>query len=180
METCHPPPPPPSPPPGGRPPCGSGRCPARRGTRRRGRVVLRARTLWSIRRASPPARQRLQAKRSSVVRNFSSLLLVFFARRRPLPPPPSRLTAQLRHRRLHLLFSFPFVPNPQSHSPFPLTKHHIAKTKRALAPFPQTIPLCLSSVEEHVECWIFRIQHNFVRRCCENAGMYDVFCVWCV
>ena len=95
-------------------------------------------------------------------------------------PPPSRLTAQLRHRRLHLLFSFPFVPNPQSHSPFPLTMHHIAKTKRALAPFPQTIPLCLSSVEEHVECWIFRIQHNFVRRCCENAGMYDVFCVWCV
>ena len=98
----------------------------------------------------------------------------------PSPPRPSRLTAQLRHRRLHLLFSFPFVPNPQSHSPFPLTKHHIAKTKRALAPFPQTIPLCLSSVEEHVECWIFRIQHNFVRRCCENAGMYDVFCVWCV
>ena len=98
----------------------------------------------------------------------------------PLPPPPSRLTAQLRHRRLHLLFSFPFVPNPQSHSPFPLTMHHIAKTKRALAPFPQTIPLCLSSVEEHFECWIFRIQHNFVRRCCDNAGMYDVFCVWCV
>ena len=96
------------------------------------------------------------------------------------PPPPSRLTAQLRHRRLHLLFCFPFVPNPESHSPFPLTKHHIAKTKRALAPFPQTIPLCLSSVEEHVECWIFRIQHNFVRRCCENAGMYDVFCVLCV
>ena len=98
----------------------------------------------------------------------------------PLPPPRSRLTAQLRHRRLHLLLSFPFVPNPQSHSPFPLTMHHIAKTKRALAPFPQTIPLCLSSVEEHVECWIFRIQHNFVRRCCDNAGMYDVFCVWCV
>ena len=99
----------------------------------------------------------------------------------PAPPsPPSRFTAQLRHRRLHLLFSFPFVPNPQSHSPFPLTMHHIAKTKRALATFPQTIPLCLSSVEEHVECWIFRIQHNFFRRCCENAGMYDVFCVWCV
>ena len=95
----------------------------------------------------------------------------------PSPPPPP---VSSHRAATHLLFSFPFVPNSQSHSPFPLTKHHIAKTKRALAPFPQTIPLCLSSVEEHVECWIFRIQHNFVRRCCENAGMYDVFCVWCV
>ena len=105
---------------------------------------------------------------------------------RPPPPPPSRLTAQLRHRRLHLLLSFPFVPNPQSHSPFPLTKHHIAKTKRALAPFPQTIPLCLSSVEEHVECWIFAynttsfadVVKTLVCTMFFASGVYEFMLLW--
>ena len=106
----------------------------------------------------------------------------------PLPPPPPVFVSPRSYAIDGFIccFSFPFVPNPQSHSPFPLTKHHIAKTKRALAPFPQTIPLCLSSVEEHVECWIFAynttsfadVVKTLVCTMFFASGVYEFMLLW--
>ena len=97
----------------------------------------------------------------------------------PRPPPVSSHRAATPSTASSVAF-LSFCPQP----PIPLTipTHQAPHSKnQACAGTISTNHTTLSILSGGTRRVLdFRIQHNFVRRCCENAGMYDVFCVWCV